>query len=680
MKNFIKWIKSPASDFALFIVLLILANIAGQNAFVRFDMTAQKSYSLSKASKDVVGNLVEPLSVHVFFSDNLPAPYNGVAQYVKDILVEYKGAANKQFSYKFFDMSKPENQRIASDYGLQQAQIQQVKNNEVGFKQAYMGLAVSYGDALEVMDTITSAEGFEYKLTLKISKMITTTDMLAGLPDSSAITATLYATDELKNFGINGFSQIDGVVQAAFNSVNKKNRNRMAYLKAAPAGTEAEALGKKYGLQVFNWQNKDGSQGIGTFGLTLEYGDAFRTIPLSIQSSIFGYIVAGADELESSLNDSLQGLLSKSTEIGYVTGHGEAELTGESGRMPHLVSLVSDMYEFKPLKLAEDNIPANMNSIMINGPQTAFTDEELYKLDQFVMRGGNLMVFADPFAAQNYYQSTNYVPLDTGLNKILEKYGIKPGTDYVLDENCYTTFREGFGNIKLYWAPLLQKKQLANHPVSKNLGYVIFRQAGSIDISGAEGDKNVKATVLAKSSPQSWVESRSIELSPMMQPPYDKSTEKAENMVVLLEGRFKSAFDANPAASENNGELTALEHIAESTQAGRIFFASTAHITTDQLIDEAGGEPIALFVRNAVDYMNGNAELCPMRTKGLSLNTLSNTGTPFALAVKYFNQFGIAALVALAGLIVWRLRTMRRRSIKETYNPNDARDISKSRK
>ena len=67
MKNFIKWIKSPASDFALFIVLLILANIAGHNAFVRFDMTAQKSYSLSKASKDVVGNLVEPLSVHVFF-------------------------------------------------------------------------------------------------------------------------------------------------------------------------------------------------------------------------------------------------------------------------------------------------------------------------------------------------------------------------------------------------------------------------------------------------------------------------------------------------------------------------------------------------------------------------------------------------------------------------------------
>ena len=46
MKKFLNWIKSPSSDFALFIILLILANIAGHNAFLRFDLTNQGSYSI----------------------------------------------------------------------------------------------------------------------------------------------------------------------------------------------------------------------------------------------------------------------------------------------------------------------------------------------------------------------------------------------------------------------------------------------------------------------------------------------------------------------------------------------------------------------------------------------------------------------------------------------------------
>lgn len=181
MKKFLKWLKSPKSDFALFILLLILANLAAHNAFLRFDLTAPKSYSLSKASRSIVKNIEQPLNVRVFFADNLPSPYNGVAQYVKDILVEYKGAANSKFSVNYMDMSKPENEAIAREYGLHQIQIQEVKNNEVGFKQAYMGIVVSYGDSIELMDGITSVDGFEYSLTTKISKMISMSDTLEAL-------------------------------------------------------------------------------------------------------------------------------------------------------------------------------------------------------------------------------------------------------------------------------------------------------------------------------------------------------------------------------------------------------------------------------------------------------------------------------------------------------------------
>ena len=165
MNKFVKWLKGPKSDFILFVIFLVLLNLAGHKAFVRVDLTAPKSYSLSKASKTLVKNLDSPLSIRVFFSDNLPSTYTSVSQYVKDILSEYKGVANKNFSVSFMDMSKPENEELARESGIQQVQIQELKNNEVGLKQVYMGIAINYGDSTEIMNPVQSSDGFEFNLT-----------------------------------------------------------------------------------------------------------------------------------------------------------------------------------------------------------------------------------------------------------------------------------------------------------------------------------------------------------------------------------------------------------------------------------------------------------------------------------------------------------------------------------
>lgn len=194
MKKILNWLKSPKSDFILFVMILVLANLASRKAFLRLDLTSQGSYSISQASKNTVKTLTEPLSVKVFFSDNLPAPYNSTEQYIKDILVEYKGAANRNFSYQIFNMNKAENQKIATSYGLRQVQIQQIKNSEVGVKQVWMGLAITYGDSIEIIDGITSESGFEYNLTTKIARMISQADTLAGLDADDKILVTLYSS------------------------------------------------------------------------------------------------------------------------------------------------------------------------------------------------------------------------------------------------------------------------------------------------------------------------------------------------------------------------------------------------------------------------------------------------------------------------------------------------------
>ena len=227
MKKFLNWLKSPSSDFALFIILLILANIVGVNSYRRIDLTRTRAYSLSNASKQIVKNLEEPLSIRVFFDKNLPSIYQSTAQYVEDLMVEYKNAANKNFSVSYMDMSKVENQNIARDFGLRQIQIQELKNNEVGLKQVYMGLVITYGDAVEKIDAITSAKGFEYKVTSAISKMINTADTLSSLKDDEKINVTLYLSNELKSLGISGAEEAeqyihDDMFDYSLNSVDCK--------------------------------------------------------------------------------------------------------------------------------------------------------------------------------------------------------------------------------------------------------------------------------------------------------------------------------------------------------------------------------------------------------------------------------------------------------------------------
>ena len=689
MKKFINWLKSPSSDFALFIVFLLLLNIVSYNSFFRLDLTEPKSYSLSKPSKQVVKNLQEPLTIRVFFDKNLPTPYNSVAQYVEDLLAEYDGVANKNFSVINMDLSKEESLEMASDYGLSQIQIQEIKNNEVGFKQVYMGLVLSYGDSIETLDSITSTEGFEYKLTTKISKMISTADTLANLKQDEKINVTLYFSPVLKNMGISGCAELEEIVETTFKEVNKQNKDRLDYKVVNPSESETIEFVQKYGIQAIQYKSEN-QQKVAALGLVVEYNDDFRVIPVQIERSLFGYVVSGLETIGESINESLQSLMSNVQSIGYVTGHGELSLQDERQAL-NFNKMVSAHYQIEELNLVENDIPMNMSCIVINGPKADFAEEELYKIDQFIMRGGNVMFFVDSLVEQggSPYQAAEYVPNELNIDKLLNKYGVKRNYDYVMDTNCYTTSSPEYGKVNLYWAPIMQKDSLAKKSViTQNLGYLIFLQNGSLDISGAENNSNLKSTVLVKSSPESWAQSERIMLNPIFMTPPEAGNFAPQNLAVMIEGKFDSAytekpefetFDESAEATENQtkdeNQLTTENHLASAKLPGKIFVTGSSYVTTYQILDGQDTSPISMFFLNVIDYLNGNEEVCTMRTKGLGINVLTIKSPALATIAKYFNQFGLVILVAVAGLIVVRSRAKRRKQIREKYNPNDSRQV-----
>jgi len=181
-----------------------------------------------------------------------------------------------------------------------------------------------------------------------------------------------------------------------------------------------------------------------------------------------------------------------------------------------------------------------------------------------------------------------------------------------------------------------------------------------------------------------------ISLSPWGLSVPGKDKMASHNLAVLLEGKFASAFDSVPegfasggmGAGSADGEaksggakddgsgssvVTSEKRLDRGILPGKIIVVGTSKITTPAVIDEGGRQPVAIFVRNALDYLTGRGDLAEMRTKGLALNTLEKTSAAVRAVARGVNLYGLPALAAIVGLIAWRLRSRRRERIKNRY-------------
>ncbi len=88
------------------LVILVLLNIISVRIFGRLDVTKNNVFSLSDASKELVRNLDDKVTVKAYFTEDLPAPYNNNRRAILlDQLNEYKAYARGNLQYEFIDPS-----------------------------------------------------------------------------------------------------------------------------------------------------------------------------------------------------------------------------------------------------------------------------------------------------------------------------------------------------------------------------------------------------------------------------------------------------------------------------------------------------------------------------------------------------------------------------------------------
>ena len=156
----------------LIVGIIILVNIIAMQFFKRFDLTADKIFTLSDASKNLVKGLDDKFLVKAYFTSDLPPEYANNRRYLKDELDEYRAYSGGNFQYEFIDPSKKEDlEQEAQRYGIPPVQVQVLKQDKLQVQNAYMGLVFLYGDKQERLPVIQSTSNLEYEISSSIKKL-----------------------------------------------------------------------------------------------------------------------------------------------------------------------------------------------------------------------------------------------------------------------------------------------------------------------------------------------------------------------------------------------------------------------------------------------------------------------------------------------------------------------------
>lgn len=174
--------KSIYTYLLLIIGVIILVNMLGDRFFLRLDFTADKRYTLSKATRDILRNLKEPVTVTAYISEELPQQFAQVRRDFREELIEYSNRSGGRVLFEFVNPNKDEaSEQKAMQEGINPVLINVREKDQVKQQKAYMGAVVHYGSQKEVIPFIQAGSAMEYALSTSIKKLVVENKPAVGL-------------------------------------------------------------------------------------------------------------------------------------------------------------------------------------------------------------------------------------------------------------------------------------------------------------------------------------------------------------------------------------------------------------------------------------------------------------------------------------------------------------------
>ncbi|MBY0433509.1 MAG: gliding motility-associated ABC transporter substrate-binding protein GldG, partial [Cyclobacteriaceae bacterium] len=252
--------------------------------------------------------------------------------------------------------------------------------------------------------------------------------------------------------------------------------------------------------------------------------------------------------LEFELANTISALVNEDRKrVGFVTGHGELD----SIQSASLRSGLSELYDVESVRLSAGQQLSGFGVLVVAKPRARFTEQDKYAMDQYLMRGGRLLMLIDQLeAAADSASRENYFafPYALGLDDQLFRYGVRVNPDLVQDRvSLRYPVVTGVVNDKpqitpIEWPFFPLINQYANHPATRNIDASVLKFASSVDTVKAV---NVRKTLLLVTSAYSRKLKAPVKVSANDLRSGDVNASLNEGPIALgylLEGKFTSVF------------------------------------------------------------------------------------------------------------------------------------------
>jgi len=142
--------KGNIVQLLLVIVVIVLLNIISSYVFTRFDLTAEKRYSLAPATKTIIKNLDDVMFFKVYLAGDLPPAFQRLANETREMLDEFRAYSNL-VQYQFVDLSAIDDEKDRDvayrglvEKGLQPTSLRVNKKGQSSQLVLFPGAVVTY--------------------------------------------------------------------------------------------------------------------------------------------------------------------------------------------------------------------------------------------------------------------------------------------------------------------------------------------------------------------------------------------------------------------------------------------------------------------------------------------------------------------------------------------------------
>jgi len=685
--------------------VLVVLNLVLVNVWVfplrrlRLDLTEEKEYSLSQTTRDLLANLQEPLLIRGYFSGKTHPLLAPLVPRITDMLREYEIASGGMVELEITDPTKnPEKEAEANQtYGIRPMPFQVAGRYETSIINSYFDILIRYGDQNVVLNFADLIEvephrdgtvdvrlrNLEYDLTRSVKKVVfgfqSVDTLLAAL--DKPVDLTIYITP---NTLPESLADAPTIIEKVVQDIAAESAGKFRYKMVdpdAPGGTVTrQELYETYGIQpiAVSFFSSESYY----LSMVLRIGDQDRVIYPS--GEMTDADVRGA--IEAALKRSSPGFLKV---VGLWTPRPvpTQDMYGQTqnplSSWNKIGEALRQEYEVRNQDLSTGWVSADVDVLVVVAPQD-MTDKERFAIDQYLMRGGSVVV-----AAGNYGIEVDQVggglalkPLEANLREMLSSYGINVEQSLVMDpqnEPFPVQVTRKAGGIQIreiqaieypFFVDVRSDGMNTESPIVFNIPAVTLNWVSPITIDESKTEEQ-RVTTLLQSSADSWTQTDTA-----IQPDFDTypgigfptgGEKKARTLAVSVQGVFESAFKNKPSPlleSETEGKTaqeSGLGIIESSPETARLVVFSSGEFMDDVVFNISSSFSRDRYlnslklIQNAVAWSTEDQDLLSIRSRG----TFARVLVPMTERRQSLWEIGnyVVALLALVVVgLVWDAR------------------------